>query len=178
MTSYNNRNWITTREELEKVLTKCSECYSLTFRGNFIISFDELQSIKLSSDQEKRCIVINTVKSDGNEKVGHWILLYINMHCRQAILIDSLDNVYKTRPRVMTAIKLFCEKFQLKFRYLKLKSQTSNSLACGVHVLWFIHICHKLNIKAVLKLGEVLSNYSVKNIEDFIVQEVFNHFKL
>ena len=165
--------WVTTDDELRNVLKKCNYCSKITNNGENIVSYKELNTIKINKSK-KCCIVINTAKNNTNGKLGHWITLYY--YCGQALVYDPLNTLHKLHPLVCFEIKSYCNKNNIKLKYLSIRTQTPNSLACGFHNVWFIHNSHKINTKGIMKLEKMLTNFSIKNREKFIISDVLKSF--
>ena len=170
-----SNKWITTNDELCIVLKKCCYCSRITDKGKNIVSYEELDTIKINK-LKKCCIVINTTKTDTNDKIGHWITLYYN--CGQALVYDPLNTLHKSHPLVCSKINSYCNKNNIKLKYLSIQTQALSSLACGFHNIWFIHNSHKTNTKGVIKLEKMLTNFSIKNREKFIISDVLKSFRL
>ena len=103
-----NQSWVTTDEELRTVLKRCRYCSNCTNKGENIVSYEKLNTVKINK-KTNNCIVINTAKSGSQSRLGHWICLFIGK-TGQALLFDSLNTIYKSNPLVCSKIKSFCNK--------------------------------------------------------------------
>lgn len=171
-----NPKWITTDEELRAALGKCSKCNSMTGGGTYIIPWNMLDDTKFDV-QHNFCVIINTLDGGGSETaVGHWICLSVNVFSRQAVLFDPLDSLYRTHPAILSKVTSFCNKRNVKFNYLFMKTQQYDSMACGIHILWFIHRIHEISIEGMLKIKKMFKDCLLKNVERYVMLEVSRRF--
>ena len=100
------QSYVTSRDDLRRIIAKCSKCNRATRNGELIVPFDELRHISVLHREKTKniCIITNTQsKTTIPGTVGHWfsISVYNNKH---AVVCDGLDKI-KYEPNIWHAIK-------------------------------------------------------------------------
>ena len=174
----NDDLFITTSEQLQTLLNKCSQCYSITNKGKNIFVIQELLTFNVFSQKTRKLVIIvNTLDQFVTRDIGHWITIIIDTKLQTAIVIDSLNNYKQTNNETLKSISLFCKRNNLKMKQLYFRAQQINSQKCGYHTIYWTHFAHNNSLKAILKKKKTLSRYSLKNIEKYIVNHVLKRIK-
>ena len=165
----------TSKQDLVQILSKCKKCLNLTGNGSNIIPFNQLNNIHLNNNKAKQCFIINTVTEDN--KIGHWFFLgiYLRGVKRDAILADGLD-IVKGNKEVMTSVKNFCKKNNLNLFTVKTRYQKLNSIFCGFLSLYFVCRLSLMPLSQFIKFDLMMSSYSIKTIEEFLLRVTKSHF--
>ena len=184
MNIFRNDHWITTNEEIKNILKNCSQCWNSTLNGRLILPYNEIGSFPLQ--QKTQTFIINAhnehneehPKKDGNNVIGHWILLSFDKTAQTAILFDPLNSLKKLHPHVSHFLETYCKNLKFQLKFLNVKTQANQSKACGFHVIWMTHKCHNLNVHGVIELSHISNTHSILNNESNIVRDVFKTFHL
>ena len=167
--------FLTTGGDIEKLLTRCKKCYSITNNGKYVIFHTELPNL-IIPNRKKVALIVNTTRQN---QIGHWFLLIIFKNSRnsQLFLCDGLGRVEK-EPRVMKNIELFCKNNNLIFHNYNLKIQTSKSLACGYLILFFLFKFSILSLNGFLSLKRIMIRQSVRTNEKIALKSAKQHFRI
>ena len=177
MKNFADKRWITSDSQLISLLKQCKLCFNSTSKGHLVAPYNEIETVQLT--RTKYTLIICTKSSlETQPSVGHWIACHVNHTTKRAILHDSLNEIEQSHPKVLSQIKLFCKNKHLRLHMLKIKCQAQNNQNCGLHVLWFTHKCHKLNLSALLKLKSIFKPYSINEREHFIMHETLSIFRV
>ena len=104
------QSYITSGDDLRRIIAKCSKCNDATRNGELIIPFDELRHISLLHHEKNKniCIIANTQsKNTIPGTVGHWFSISIYKN-RSAVVCDGLDKI-KYESNIWRLITEFCE---------------------------------------------------------------------
>ena len=173
MQTYTNKRWVTSDLQLRKLLRQCRKCSWYTMNGNLILPYDDIVTAHVP--QKKFTMILNTNKSP-DASIGHWLTCHVDVKTGIATLHDSLNEIEKFHPNVLQKIKLFCKIRNLTLNILRLKTQESKNVNCGIHSIWFTHKSHDLNSNALLKLKSLFQTYPVSVREQFVMNNVLSVF--
>lgn len=170
-----NIRYLTTADDLKKIISSCKRCSLATRNGNNIISNKELAHLKITKKYSSPIIFIcNT--ADDFDTIGHWFTIVINTRNKLAYLCDGLNYV-QTRKDVLKNIHQFCKINKLNFINLKTKCQQNRSNICGYISVFFTAKYVHLTSRNFLQLTSILNRHSVASNESLILQFVQKHFK-
>ena len=176
MQTYTNKKWITSDLQLKKLLHQCKKCSWYTMNGNLIFPYDNIVTAHVP--RRKFTLILNTNNSlASNASLGHWLTCHVDVKAGIAILHDSLNEIEKFHPDVLQKIRLFCRIRNLTLNILRLKTQESKNVNCGMHAIWFTHKSHDFNSNALLKLKALFQAYSINVRERFVMNNVLSVFR-
>ena len=176
MKDFTDKKWITTDKDIKNLLEQCKQCFASTMNGSLVLQYNELETLNVS--RLKYTLILNTNSSDNaTGSIGHWLVCHVNVLSKLSIIHDSLNEIERCHPDVLSQIRLFCKRNNLKLVILGLVTQKKQNLNCGLHSLWFTHKCHKYNSNALLKLKKMFGPYSVNERERYIMNEILSIFK-
>ena len=176
MASFKDKKWITSNFQLRNLLLQCKHCKWITMNGSFILPYDKIATLHVP--KRKFSLILNTKKFDDSSSVlGHWISCSFDVKTKIATLHDSLNEIEQSHRVVLDYIKVFCNIHNFKLNILRLKTQASQNVNCGLHSIWFAHKSHKLNANALLKLRRLFQSYTVAQREQFVMNDVLLNFK-
>ena len=73
---------------------------------------------------------INNKSNDGNDNIGHWILLLFNLKKKECLLVENLAYIYENRLDIKQVIDTYCTSHKFLLKHFNLKTQ--NVLAKGL----------------------------------------------
>ena len=173
--SLKHKHWITTDKQIRDIVKKCRKCWKITNDGQLILPYDNIRTVKISGN--KRTYILNTNSiNDPETRIGHWISLHIDMKNKQAVLFDSLNSIRKQHPIVYNYLNDFCKKQGIYLHVLKLRTQQTSSVTCGLHSVWFTNKSHHSSINALLKLPHLFSAYTIAKREKHVLSNIDSLF--
>ena len=136
MSNFRDKKWITSNFQLKRLLLQCKHCKWATMNGNFVLPYNKINTLHVP--KKKFSVILNTEKfDDSNKALGHWISCSFDVKTRIATLHDSLNEIEKSHQIVLNHIKIFCNVHNFKLNILRLKTQASQNVNCGLHSIWF-----------------------------------------
>ena len=168
---------ITTGQDIANLISKCSKCTSITNGGNYITSFTHLKEL-IIPEWSKVAIVVNT-EEDFSLNVGHWIVLTVflgEVSGRHLILCDGLNETETKAPKVMQAIKHFCQLNRLTYTNLNLRCQLQTSQTCGFISLFFLAKASMMSLDSFILLRNTMKRNSVHTNEEVAINFVKLHY--
>ena len=170
MSEEENR-FLTTGEDIRRLLSRCKTCFSITNNGNYVIFHTKLSELIIPK-RNKISLIIN---SEENENiVGHWFSLIIYNN-KRIFLCDGLDQVRK-EPHVLKNIKLFCTNNNLILSSFSVRLQLKSSKKCGFLSLFWTYKLSILSLKAFINLRTVMVQQSIYSNETRAIKLVKKHF--
>ena len=101
--STRENKFLTTGEDLEKLLARCKTCYNITNNGNYVLFHTKLPNI-IIPQKKKIALIINTKDETESEGLGHWFTLVIYKNSK-LFLCDGLGQV-RNEPNIIKNINL------------------------------------------------------------------------
>ena len=174
--SEQENQFLTTGEDIRKLLTRCKKCYSITNNGNYVIFHTKL--LELIIPKKKKIGII--VNSQADERlVGHWftICVYQERGERHCYLADGLDQIRK-EPEILKNIKSFCTNNHLTFSSISVRLQLKSSKKCGFIALFWIFQLSISSLNAFKNLRKIMIQQSIHSNEARALRLVKKHFKI
>ena len=176
----NETQYLTTGEDIRKLLSKCDTCYSITNNGNYVIFHTKLPQIILPFNKVKIGLIVNTASTE--KVLGHWFTLNLYLSSglnknRYCYCCDGLNQVRK-EPHVLKNIKIFCRNNNVTFSWYPIRLQRVRSLRCGYIAIWFIYQLSILSLRSFIELRKILSRHSLHFNEKRVLTGVKKHFQI
>ena len=168
---------ITTGQDIANLISTCSKCTNITNGGNYITSYIHLKELVVPK-QSKVAIVVNS-EEDFSENVGHWIVLVVflgGVSGRHLILCDGLNETETKAPKVMQAIRHFCQLNSLTYTNLDLRCQLQTSQTCGFISLFFLAKASIMSLDSFILLRNTMKRNSVHTNEEVAINFVKSHY--
>ena len=167
--------YLTTGDDLKKILLSCKKCTLATGNGENIISHRELIHLKIAKiKKHKNIFICNT--ADDTVTIGHWFTIIVNVNNKTMYICDGLDYAI-TQKHVLKNIRQFCRINKLNLVNLQSKCQQKKSNVCGyISIFWVAKYTH-LTKRNFMQLSNILKRQSIKSNESFILKFVQIHFK-
>ena len=167
--------YLTTGDDLKKILLSCKKCTLATGNGENIISHRELIHLKIAKIKKpKNIFICNT--ADDTVTIGHWFTIIVNVNNKTMYICDGLDYAI-TQKHVLKNIRQFCRINKLNLVNLQSKCQQKKSNVCGyISIFWVAKYTH-LTKRNFMQLSSILKRQSIKSNESFILKFVQIHFK-
>jgi hypothetical protein len=169
--------FITSNDQLQAYLNQCTECRLLTDNATNIISQEVFKNLKLSSFKQSKLSFIVFTLQDESTNIGHWVAITIYRNQKIAVFYDPANSNNSYNTLILEHVRTFCSLHGLTLKVFPLKTQPLCSFACGYHILYFLHLSHKLTLKDMLNFKARFSNYSLKSIELYILRTVLKRLR-
>ena len=168
--------FVTTKEDLTSILSKCPKCFDSTIDGKFIMSYKDLPNIFLNTLNKKPVynLIINYMATEGN--LGHWCNLIV-FNNKSLFLLDGLNQI-KSQTEVMSNVKTFAKNNNLTIHNFNIRYQNQSSKKCGFLACFFVYKSVSSSVPKFLRLRKMLLNNSVSTNENYIFNFVRKHFDL
>ena len=169
--------FITSKDDLLDIISKCPKCLNSTGNGTFIMSYDQLCTIRLTekyANQKVINFIINSSKSDG--VIGHWANIVI-FNRKMLFFLDGLNEM-KNNPEIMNCIYTFSEKNNLKLYQFNVRYQSKRSKKCGFLACFIVHKSTQSTVSKFLNLRKLLVQNSIKTNEQSMLNSVKKTFKI
>jgi hypothetical protein len=169
--------FITSNDQLQAYLNQCTGCRLITDNATNIISQEVLQNLRLSFFKQSKLSFIVFTLQDESTNIGHWISITIYRNEKIAVFYDPANNNNPYSTLLLQHVSTFCSLHGLALKVFPLKTQPLSSFACGYHILYFVHLSHKLTLKDMLGFKSRFTNYSLRSIELYILRTVLKRLK-
>lgn len=154
--------------DISNILKHCRLCFNITNKGQQIIDFKLLTSLKIQK-KKKNAIILHAYQ--------HWhLILIFNNH--DAVLIDPLNTVQFSHPDVMQTILTFCKENSLFLHLFDCRHQSQTTNICGYLILWSLFKATKLSFSSFMKLKQTILLNNISTNERGMIYAVKRHFKL
>ena len=154
-------------KDILNILKNCRLCFNITNKGQQIIDFKLLASLKIPP-KRKNAIILHAYQ--------HWLVLLIfKNHC---VLVDSLNTVQFSHPDVIQTVLIFCKNNSLYLHLFNCNFQSKSSNICGLLILWTVLKATKLSFTNFMKLKKTILKNNISTNERGMVHAVKKHFKL
>ena len=172
------KHFITTKEDLIKILAKNPNCFNSTVNGKLILSYEQLPNIYLKKFKKKTVynLIVNSAAAEEYIKIGHWFNLIVFKN-NTVFFLDGLNQV-KSQPFITTNIKKFAKNNNLAIYDFNVRYQNQSSKKCGYLACFFVYKSLSNSIPSFLKLKKMLKQNSIKTNEQYIFKSVKRYFKL
>lgn len=169
--------FITSKIDLTRILSKCPKCLYSTQNGEFILSYNLLSSIKLENYKNRTAFNFIINSSQDDNEVGHWANLVV-IKKKILFFLDGLGQM-RHNIEIMNSIRAFAKNNNLKLFSFNVRYQLKDSKKCGLLACFIVHkSAHNPSISWFLNLRKILSRNSVSTNEHFMISSVRKHFKL
>lgn len=167
--------YLTTNEDLKRILQQCETCYKVTQKAELIILSHQLPQVRIGATKlTKLAFFIH--EQTPNQNVGHWILLCIQLsRDRRCLVIDPLVN---SNRNTMNHIKSFCSANNLAPIFFSVPFQRKNSQNCGYLCLYMLFKFAHAGIYAIYKMRGTITSNPLHHVEVTMIKKVTKHFRI
>ena len=173
--TFSDARFVTSTEDLRKILSKCPSCYNLTLNGSLILSVDSLEGLKLPTSKQSRFFLyVNILTAE--KTVGHWIGFCCDTEKSVCFVIDPANRFHEHQD-TLTRVKQFCQLNKLQMFNYAVKFQLEASFICGQLCCFFCAKFHSLSsFRELLELRDVIKSYTIEFNERHMVSYIQKHY--
>ena len=173
--TFSDPRFVTSTEDLCKILSKCRSCYNLTLDGSLILSIQSLENLKLPASKQSRFFLFVNILT-GEKKIGHWIGLCCDTEKSVCFVIDPANRFHEHQD-TLTRVKQFCQLNKLQMFNYAVKFQLEASFICGQLCCFFCAKFHSLSsFRELLELRDVIKSYTIEFNERHMVSYIQKHY--
>ena len=176
MSATSENNFVTSKDDLLRILSKCSKCHHSIQNGELIISYDQLESINLTDFKNKKIINIIINSSKNNTEIGHWANLVI-FNKKVLFFLDGLNQI-KTNDDIMNSIHDFATNNKLQLHHFNVRYQVKSSKKCGLLACFVVQKSAHSSISPFFNFRRLLIHNSIATNEKLMLDSVKKHFKI